>query len=195
MILSCRPGNRLTQGGVFPGHVAGGQGSGPETQIHTAFCRAWHIVGVQGWAAIWTKNCTKARAVPAAIQLQGVSRTSSRVGASLLPCGWLTRVFFYRHCWLCWVCAAGHRPLSRRGAQASHCRAVSLPSTGSVFVAPGLSCSAIRGIFPDQGSNLCPLHQQAGAAHSATREVLAGILYSCAYLAVAGAAQGCPGPR
>ena len=32
---------------------------------------------------------------------------------------------------------------------------------GSVVVARGLSCSAARGIFPDQGSNACPLHWQA----------------------------------
>ena len=33
--------------------------------------------------------------------------------------------------------------------------------TGSVVVAHGPSCSAACGIFPDQGSNLCPLHWQA----------------------------------
>ena len=32
---------------------------------------------------------------------------------------------------------------------------------GSVIVAHGLSCSAACGIFPDQGSNPCPLHWQA----------------------------------
>ena len=32
---------------------------------------------------------------------------------------------------------------------------------GSVVVAHGLSCSAARGIFPDQGSNPCALHWQA----------------------------------
>ena len=32
---------------------------------------------------------------------------------------------------------------------------------GSVVVAHGPSCSAACGIFPDQGSNPCPLHQQA----------------------------------
>ena len=36
-----------------------------------------------------------------------------------------------------------------------------LQSTGSVAVAHGLSCSAACGIFPDQGSNPCPLHWQA----------------------------------
>ena len=32
---------------------------------------------------------------------------------------------------------------------------------GSVAVAHGPSCSAACGIFPDQGSNTCPLHWQA----------------------------------
>ena len=32
---------------------------------------------------------------------------------------------------------------------------------GSVIVAHGPSCSAARGIFPDHGSNPCPLHWQA----------------------------------
>ena len=36
-----------------------------------------------------------------------------------------------------------------------------LQSTGSVFMVHRLSCSAARGIFPDQGMNLCPLHWQA----------------------------------
>ena len=34
---------------------------------------------------------------------------------------------------------------------------------GSVFVAHGLSCSAARGIFPDQGLNPRLLHWQAGS--------------------------------
>ncbi|KAJ8797064.1 hypothetical protein J1605_001874 [Eschrichtius robustus] len=32
---------------------------------------------------------------------------------------------------------------------------------GSVIVAHGSSCSVACGIFPDQGSNPCPLHWQA----------------------------------
>ena len=53
-----------------------------------------------------------------------------------------------------------------RGAQASHYRGLSLRSTdsrrtGSVIVAHGPSCSTACGIFPDQGSNPCPLHWQA----------------------------------
>ena len=45
------------------------------------------------------------------------------------------------------------RPLLLRGTGSRR--------TGSVVVAHGLSCSAACGIFPDQGSNLCPLHWQA----------------------------------
>ena len=40
-------------------------------------------------------------------------------------------------------------------------RSTSSRRTGSVVVAHGLSCSAACGIFPDQGSNPCPLHWQA----------------------------------
>ena len=36
-----------------------------------------------------------------------------------------------------------------------------LGAWASVVVAQGLSCSAACGIFPDQGSNPCPLHWQA----------------------------------
>ena len=46
--------------------------------------------------------------------------------------------------------------LSSWGAQASHCRLLLLQSTASVVV-HGLSCSEAYGIFPNQGSNPCPL--------------------------------------
>ena len=45
------------------------------------------------------------------------------------------------------------RPLSLRST-GSRC-------AGSVIVAHGPICSVAYGIFPDQGSNLCPLHWQA----------------------------------
>ena len=54
-----------------------------------------------------------------------------------------------------------------RGGRASHCRGLFLlrgtgsRRAGSVVVAHGPSCSAACGIFPDQGSNPCPLHWQA----------------------------------
>ena len=53
---------------------------------------------------------------------------------------------------------AGARAL---GERASVVVARGLQSAGSVIVVHGLSCSAARGIFPDQGSNPCPLHWQA----------------------------------
>ena len=40
-------------------------------------------------------------------------------------------------------------------------RSTSSRCVGSVVVAHGPSCSATCGIFPDQGSNPCPLHWQA----------------------------------
>ena len=60
--------------------------------------------------------------------------------------------------------AGGHS--SSRCAGLSLSRPLLLRSTGSrragsVVVAHGPSCSVACGIFPDQGSNLCPLHWQA----------------------------------
>ena len=59
-----------------------------------------------------------------------------------------------------------------RGHSSSRCAGLSLSwplllqstgsrRAGSVTVAHGPSCSAACGIFPDQGSNPCPLHWQA----------------------------------
>ena len=44
------------------------------------------------------------------------------------------------------------------GTWASVVVAHGLQSAGSVVVAPRLRCSVACGIFPDQGSNPCPLH-------------------------------------
>ena len=46
-------------------------------------------------------------------------------------------------------------------SQALLLRSTASRRTGSVVVAHGPSCSAACGIFPDQGSNPCPLHWQA----------------------------------
>ena len=77
--------------------------------------------------------------------------------------------------WLCWVFVSV-RGLSllaaSRGRSSSRCAGLSLlrplllrstgpRRAGSVIVAHGPSCSAACGIFPDQGSNPCPLHWQA----------------------------------
>ena len=84
-------------------------------------------------------------------------------------------LFIYLFIWLCWVfvsvrglslvaASGGHS--SSRCAGLSLSRPLLLQSTGSrrpgsVVVAHGPSCSAACGIFPDQGSNPCPLHWQA----------------------------------
>ena len=82
---------------------------------------------------------------------------------------------FIYYFWLCWVfvsvrglslvaASGGHS--SSRCAGLSLLRPLLLRSTGSrraglVVVVHGPSCSAACGIFPDQGSNPCPLHWQA----------------------------------
>ena len=62
------------------------------------------------------------------------------------------------------VASGGHS--SSRCTGLSLSRPLLLRSTGSrcagsVVVAHGPNCSVACGIFPDQGSNLCPLHWQA----------------------------------
>ena len=84
-------------------------------------------------------------------------------------------LFYFIYSWLCWVfismrglplvVASGDHS-SSRFAGLSLSRPLLLRSTGSrgagsVVVAHGPSCSAACGIFPDQGSNPCPLHWQA----------------------------------
>ena len=89
----------------------------------------------------------------------------------------LVHFFFFLiiYFWLCWVfvsvrglslvvASGGHS--SSRCAGLSLSRPLLLQSTGSrhagsVVVAHGPSCSVACGIFPDQGSNPCPLHWQA----------------------------------
>ena len=83
--------------------------------------------------------------------------------------------FYFFYFQLCWVfvsvrglslvaASGGHssswcvglspsRPLLLRGTGSRR--------AGSAVVAHGPNCSAACGIFPDQGSNPCPLHQQA----------------------------------
>ena len=86
---------------------------------------------------------------------------------SLLPPESLLLLLFKKHLlfWLCWVFVSG-QGLSLAGENRGY---PSLPwllfwqstgsrRTGSVVVAHGLGCSTACGIFPDQGSNLCPLH-------------------------------------
>ena len=69
-------------------------------------------------------------------------------------------------------CARAFSSLASGGHSSSRCASLSLSRSlllwstsprraGSVVMAHGPSCSAACGIFPDQGSNPCPLHWQA----------------------------------
>ena len=83
--------------------------------------------------------------------------------------------FNFIYLWLCWVFVSV-RGLSLVAASGGHssslCAGLSLSRplllrstrsgcAGSVVVAHGPSCSVACGIFPDQGSNPCPVHWQA----------------------------------
>ena len=84
-------------------------------------------------------------------------------------------IYLFIYFWLCWVFVSvrGLSPVAAsRGHSSSRCAGLSLSRplllrstgsrrAGSVVVAHGLSCSTACGIFPDQGSNPCPLHWQA----------------------------------
>ena len=84
-------------------------------------------------------------------------------------------LFLFIYLWLCWVYVSvrGLPPIVASGGHSSsRCADLSLSRplllwitgsrrAGSVIVAHGPSCSAACGIFPDQGSNPCPLHWQA----------------------------------
>ena len=84
-------------------------------------------------------------------------------------------IYLFIYLWLCWVLVSV-RGLSLVAASGGHsssrCAGLSLSwpllsrstgsrRAGSATVAHGPSCSAACGIFPDQGSNPCPLHWQA----------------------------------
>ena len=65
-----------------------------------------------------------------------------------------------------WASVSAVHGLSSCGTWALRCVgsvvvAHGLQSTGSVVVAHRLSCFVAYAVFPDQGSNLCPLHWQA----------------------------------
>ena len=100
-------------------------------------------------------------------------------------------IYLFIYLWLCWVFVAVHRlslvaasgaaTILRCGVQSSRCGGFcccgawalgawasvvvgrGLQSAGSVVVAHGLSCSTACGIFPDQGSNPCPLQWQVNS--------------------------------
>ena len=84
-------------------------------------------------------------------------------------------IYLFIYLWLCWVLVSV-RGLSLIAASGGHsssrCAGLSLSQplllrstgsrrAGSAIVAHGPSRSVAYGIFPDQGSNPCPLHWQA----------------------------------
>ena len=85
------------------------------------------------------------------------------------------KFYLFIYLWLCWVFVSerGLPPVAASGGHSSsRCAGLSLSRplllgstgsrrAGSVIVAHGPSCSVACGIFPDQGSNPCPLHCQA----------------------------------
>ena len=87
--------------------------------------------------------------------------------------------------------SGGHSSPRCRDRSSSRCAGLSLsrplPSrgtgsrrAGSAIVAHGPSCSAARGIPPDQGSNPCPLHQQADSQplrHQGSPSICFSILF------------------
>ena len=99
---------------------------------------------------------------------------SSQV-TSRLPHFFFFNFYLFIYLWLCWVFVSvrGLSPVVASGGHSSsRCTGLSLSwplllrttgsrCAGSVIVAHGPSCSAACGIFPDQGSNPCPLHWQA----------------------------------
>ena len=115
---------------------------------------------------------------------------------NLLSSRFCYRFFFkinlFIYFWLCWVFVSV-RGLSlvaeSGGHSSSQCAGLSLSRplllrstgsgrAGSVVVAHGSSCSAACGIFPDQGSNPCPLHWQADSQPLHHREAPLQIFWS-----------------
>ena len=114
---------------------------------------------------------------------KSLSQRTERQGKLALPVDdvfpRLGVIFFFLilfiYLWLCWVFVSvrGPSPVAESGGHSSsRCAGLSLSRplllrstgsrrAGSVIVAHGPSCSVACGIFPDQGSNLCPLHWQA----------------------------------
>ena len=84
-------------------------------------------------------------------------------------------IYLFIYLWLCWVfvsvwglslvaASGGHSSSQCAGLWLSWplpLRSTGSRRAGSAIVAHGLSRSAACGIFPDQGSNPCPLHWQA----------------------------------
>ena len=106
-----------------------------------------------------------------AVRVQG-SKHSFTLLAFFFKFNYYLFIIYFWPCWV-FVSARGLSPVAASGGHSSsRCAGLSLSRplllrstgsrrAGSVVVAHGPSCSAACGIFPDQGSNPCPLHWQA----------------------------------
>ena len=116
------------------------------------------------WQLIWRRR-----------EVQSITMELDLVWGVKFFCFFKLFIYLFIYLWLCWVFVSV-RGLSLVAASGGHsssrCAGLSLSRplllrstgsrrTGSVVVAHGSSCSAACGIFPDQGSNPCPLHWQA----------------------------------
>ena len=102
-------------------------------------------------------------------------------------------IYLFIYLWLCCVfislrglspVVASGGPSSSRCAGLSLSRPLLLQSTGSrragsVIVAHGPSRSAACGIFPDQGSNPCPLHWQADSQPLRHQGSPSSLIFNC----------------
>ena len=113
--------------------------------------------------------------VPPALEMQSLNHWTTREVPVQFFGLFVCLIYFFIYIvyfWLCWVFVSV-RGLSLVAASGGHfssrCAGLSLSwplllrstgsrRTGSVVVAHGPSCSVACGIFPDQGSNPCPLH-------------------------------------
>ena len=114
--------------------------------------------------------------LPATYESSSCSTSSSALAmVSVVFLKFYLFIYLFVCFWLCcvFVSVGGLSLVAASGVHSSsRCTGLSLSwplllqSTGSrregsVIVAHGPSCSAACGIFPDQGSNPCPLHWQA----------------------------------
>ena len=88
---------------------------------------------------------------------QGRARTGNKTAGKGSALDWRSPVFLFLTITYFWQ----HGSLLRWAGAFSSCRIQVLGVQALVVVAHGLSCSEAWGIFPDQGSNPCPLHWQA----------------------------------
>ena len=111
---------------------------------------------------------------PPMIAIRAVSVSFSKKMYSFYTCGSTEPALLLVGCGLCpVVVSGGYSPVEVSGPLIALASLVAEPRiqgrrlqelwpVGSVVTALRLSCPTACGIFPEQGSNPCPLHRQAG---------------------------------